>query len=152
VHAREILIKEGGDMAISLFINFNGNCREAVLFYADIFNRPTPEFMTFADAPPDPDYKVTEKNAGLIMFSSLNIEGINLMFSDIPEGWPLKVGNNISITLVLKDQDEVRRLFGRMAEEGEVTMPLQETFWSKCYGNVTDKYGIQWQFSHESGE
>lgn len=139
-------------MAISLFINYDGNCREAVLFYADVFRKPIPEFMTFADAPPDPDYKVNEKNARLIMFTSLNIEGINIMFSDIPEGWPHNVGNNISITLVLKDIDEVKRLFNRMAVEGMVTMPLQETFWSKCYGNVTDKYGIQWQFSHDSGE
>ena len=97
--------KEGGDMAISLFINLNGNRREAVLFYADAFRKPAPEFMTFADAPPDPDYKVNEKNAGLIMFTSLNIEGNNLMLSDIPEGWPHKVGNNIGITLVLKDMD-----------------------------------------------
>ena len=58
----------------------------------------------------------------------------------------------MSIMLVLKDSDWVNRLFTKMAEEGEVTMPLQETFWSRCYGNVTDKYGIQWLFSHESGE
>ena len=79
-------------MAISLFIKLNRNCREASLFCADTFRKPAPEFMMFADALPDPDYKVNEKNAGIIMFTSLNIEGINLMFSDIPEGWPHKVG------------------------------------------------------------
>jgi len=28
-------------------------------------------------------------------------------------------------------------------------MPLQETFWSKAYGMVEDRFGVQWQFSHE---
>lgn len=31
-------------------------------------------------------------------------------------------------------------------------MDLQETFWSKCYGLLTDKFGINWQFSLDSGE
>ena len=86
-------------MAISLFINFDGNCREAVLFYADAFRKPVSWFMTFADTPFDSDYKVNEKNARLIMFTSLNKKGMNLMFSDIPEGLPHKVWNNISIML-----------------------------------------------------
>jgi PhnB protein len=29
-----------------------------------------------------------------------------------------------------------------MKEGGKVIMELQETFWSKCYSAVTDKYGI----------
>lgn len=30
-------------------------------------------------------------------------------------------------------------------------MELQETFWSKCYGSVTDKFGIPWQLSYDEG-
>ncbi|MFE4100231.1 VOC family protein, partial [Priestia sp. YIM B13484] len=26
-------------------------------------------------------------------------------------------------------------------------MPLQETFWSPSYGQVTDKFGVTWQIS-----
>lgn len=26
-------------------------------------------------------------------------------------------------------------------------MPLQETFWSPLYGQVTDKFGVTWQVS-----
>ena len=39
-------------MSFSIFINFNGNCREAVTFYAGVFGPEMPKLMTYADAPP----------------------------------------------------------------------------------------------------
>ena len=42
--------------------------------------------------------------------------------------------------------------FDKLKEGGSVGMELQETFWSKCYGSLKDKFGIEWQFSHESAE
>ena len=41
--------------------------------------------------------------------------------------------------------DEITSSFNQLKEGGIVGMELQETFWSKCYGSVTDKFGIQWQ-------
>jgi PhnB protein len=139
-------------VALDIFINFNGNCEEAVLFYASVFGKGSPEFMRFKDAAPDPSFPIPEKDKNLIMFSSLNLFGTNVMFSDVLPGMDPAKGNNISLTVVSKDMDEVKRLFHSMAASGTITMELQETFWSKCYGNVTDKYGIQWQFSHDGGQ
>lgn len=39
-----------------------------------------------------------------------------------------------------------------LKENGHIEMELQETFWSPLYGNVTDKYGVQWQLSTEPEE
>lgn len=36
-------------MPIHPYLNFNGNCRDAVNFYADVFNRAAPDIMTFGD-------------------------------------------------------------------------------------------------------
>jgi PhnB protein len=138
-------------MSMQVFVNFNGNCREAVNFYSEVFKVKEPEFMTFADMPGGPDYSISEKTKGLIVYTSLRIEGGIIMFSDATPEMPLIIGNNVSLTIVSKDMDEIKRLFKSMKEGGTVTMELQETFWSKCYGNVTDKFGIQWQFSHDSG-
>jgi PhnB protein len=44
-------------MVVAVYINFNGNCREAVQFYADVFNTEKPESMTFAEMQPDPDFQ-----------------------------------------------------------------------------------------------
>ena len=46
----------------------------------------------------------------------------------------------------------MKSLFHKLKEGGTVGMELQETFWSKCYGSLTDKFGIGWQFSYDNGE
>ncbi len=139
-------------MALQLFINFNGNCREAVEFYAKTFKTSAPKFMTFGEAPPDPEMVLDEKEKKLIMYTDLNILGLTVMFCDTPPGMPYVQGSNISLTVVTKDADEIKRLFRELSAGGEVDMELQETFWSNLYGMATDKFGISWQFSHDSGK
>ena len=48
-------------MAINIYMNFNGNCREAVEFYAQVFGTPEPKIMTYGDTPPDPEYPLPEE-------------------------------------------------------------------------------------------
>lgn len=139
-------------MAVEIFVNFNGNCREAVEFYAGVFGSEKPKFMTFGEAPPDPNFQHTEKTKDLIMYTSLNICGSTVMFSDTFPGMPYVAGDNISLTVTSNNVDEIKTYFNKMKEGGSVDMELQETFWSKCYGSVTDKFGIPWQFSHDSGQ
>ena len=139
-------------MAVDVYINFNGNCREAVDFYAQVFGTEKPRIMTFGDTPPDPKFVLPEEAKKLVMHSQLNINGSNVMFSDVFPGMPFVVGNNISVSIVSKNMDEIKLLFSKLKEGGTVGMDLQETFWSKCYGNLTDKFGIPWQLSHDSGQ
>ena len=49
-------------MAIHAYINFNGNCREAVEFYAGIFGTEDPQIMTFGEMPPDPEFVLLEES------------------------------------------------------------------------------------------
>lgn len=135
-------------MAVDVYINFNGNCREAVEFYAEIFGTEQPEIMTFGETPPDPKFALPEEAKNLVMHTRLNIQGSNVMFSDVFPGMPFVAGNNISLAIVSKNMDEIKSLFNKLKEGGTVGMELQETFWSKCYGSVTDKFGIEWQFNY----
>jgi PhnB protein len=139
-------------MAINVYINFNGNCREAVEYYAEVFGTEKPQIMTFGETPSDPKFPLPEEATDLVMHTRLNLSGSNVMFSDVFPGMPFVAGNNISLTVVSKDIDEIKALFNKLKEGGTVRMDLQETFWSKCYGSLTDKFGIEWQFSYDSGE
>lgn len=132
-------------MVVTVYVNFNGNCRDAVQFYAEVFNTEKPEIMTFAEMPPDPGFKVPEEAKELILHTSLNIHGSTVMFSDILPGNPLISGNNISLTVMTASVEETDKLFNQLKEGGTVDMELQETFWSKRYGSLTDKFGIIWQ-------
>lgn len=139
-------------MAVDVYLNFNGNCREAAEFYAEVFKTEKPQIMTFGEAPQSPDYTLPEEAKDLVMHTRLNISGSNVMFSDVFPGSPFIEGNNISLAVVSKDENEIRSAFEALKEGGKVGMELQETFWSKCYGSVKDKFGIEWQLSLESDQ
>ncbi len=139
-------------MPIDVYLNFNGNCREAVEFYAEVFGTEEPQIMYFRDAPADPEHPLPEDAKHLVMLARLTILGSTVMFSDVFPGMPFVAGNNISLTIVSTDMDEIKSWFGGLKEGGTVDMDLQETFWSKCYGSVTDKFGISWQLSYDSGQ
>lgn len=138
-------------MAVQVYINFNGQCREAVQFYAEVFGSDKPQIMTFGEAHADPAYPIPEEAKQLVMHTRLDIEGSTVMFSDAFPGMPLVVGNNISLAVVTTDMDRIHSYFNQLKAGGTVGMELQETFWSKCYGSLTDRYGIEWQFNHDDG-
>jgi PhnB protein len=139
-------------MAVDVYLNFNGNCREAVEFYAEVFGTEKPQMMTFGETPPSPEFVMPEEAKDLIMHTRLNIEGSNVMFSDVFPGMPFTQGNNISLAFVSQDLEKVKAVFAKLSDGGSVKMELQETFWTKCYGSLTDRFGIEWQFNHDNGE
>jgi PhnB protein len=146
-------LKKGvNQMAVDIYINFNGNCREAVEYYAQVFGTDKPKIMTFGETPPDPNYPLPEEAKNLVMHTRLNIKGSNVMFSDSFPGMPFVEGNNISLSINTTNIDEIKTLFDKLKVGGKVGMELQETFWSKYYGNTKDKFGIEWQFNLDSGE
>jgi PhnB protein len=138
-------------MGVSLFINFNGNCREAVEFYAEVFGSEKPKVMTFGEMPQDPKYPLPEEAKDLLGYAQVAIQDFMLMCSDVPPGMPFMQGNNIAISIGSKDMEQIESLFNKMKVGGTVTMELQETFWSKKYGMLVDKFGIPWMFSHDDG-
>ncbi|MED3551063.1 VOC family protein [Cytobacillus praedii] len=139
-------------MAVEVYLTFNGNCREAVEYYAEVFGTEKPQIMAFGDSKPNPEYPLPEEAKDLVMHARLTISGSTVMFSDTFPGSPFTQGNNITLAIVSKDINEIKSAFNKLKEGGTVGMELQETFWSKCYGQLTDKFGIGWQLSHDSGE
>lgn len=139
-------------MGVQAYINFNGKCREAVEYYSEVFETGKPQIMLFGDVPPNPGFPLTEETKNLVMHTFLNIKGSKVMFSDVPPGMPFIAGNNISLVINSTDMDEIESVFDKLKVGGTVGMELQETFWSKYYGFVTDKFGIGWQFNYDSGQ
>jgi len=135
-------------MQLELFINFNGNCREAVEFYAKVFRSEVGNLMTYGDVPSEPGYTVPEEDKNKIMYAGIPIGGMVVMLMDMPTGSPLVVGNNINPTVNIEDKAEVTRLFNELSEGGEVCLELQQTFYSEWYGMVQDKYGVIWHLMH----
>lgn len=84
------------------------------------------------------------------MHGRVKVAGTEVMFSDNLPGAEFTVGNNVTLAIITSDEAYIRKSFEALSVGAKVDMPLQETPWSKCYGNLVDRYGINWQFSHEA--
>ncbi|MCL2060695.1 MAG: VOC family protein [Oscillospiraceae bacterium] len=137
-------------LQVEMFINFNGNCREAVEFYAKAFNSEVKNLMTYGDAPPDPNYTVPEADKGRIMYAGIPYGGITIMFMDYPSDSQIEIGGNIHPSISVDSKDEVTRLFNELKTGGEVQVELAPMFFSEWYGMVKDKFGVTWHILYYS--
>lgn len=134
-------------MRICSYLNFRGNALEAMTFYSKIF-RTEPRYMTYADMPPNPDFPVTEKMKPLLLHAEVFIDKEqSLMLSDDVSPGESVMGNTLSLTLLLDDEAEQRRIFTALAEGGTVLMPLAKTFWSVSFGSLKDRFGVTWHLN-----
>ena len=49
-----------------------------------------------------------------------------------------------SLTLTPKNEAEAEKIFGSLADGGQVQMPMAKTFFSPRFGMVADKFGVSW--------
>ena len=49
-----------------------------------------------------------------------------------------------SLSLTVHDAAESGRVFDALSDGGEVHMPLGKTFFSPCFGMLTDRFGVGW--------
>lgn len=135
---------------LEVYLNFKNQAADAIAFYETVFDVKSEGVMTFADAPEDPEHPTLESWKDLIINASMTIEGVPVMFSDMPDGMGVTFveGNNVSLVVSTDDEAKIDRIFNRLAEGGKVTMPLAETFWTKKYGMLVDKFGIHWMLNY----
>lgn len=132
------------------YLNFNGNCEDAFGFYKNVFGGEYAYIGRFGDMPPSEDYQMPEADKNKIMHVSLPIGKSILMGSDTGGEWApsFTQGNNFSISISADSKEEADRLFNALADGGQITMPLANTFWGDYFGMLTDKFGINWMMSY----
>lgn len=136
--------------AINVYLNFNGNCEEAFNFYKSVFGGEFPYLGRYRDMPADGGKKFEGSEGDKIMHVSLPIgEHSMLMGSDTGGEWAsnFKQGNNFAISISADSKAEADRIFNALASGGQITMPLNNTFWGDYFGMLTDKFGINWMMS-----
>lgn len=74
------------------------------------------------------------------------------MGSDTGGEWAsnYKAGNNFSISINAASKDEADKLFNGLSAGGNVTMPMNNTFWGAYFGMFTDKFGISWMVNFDA--
>jgi len=123
------------------YIHFTGNAREAMEFYASVFGGEL-TMSTFGEFPMP---GIGADEAGKIMHAQLTTPaGLTVMGADAPSTMPVTPGGQITISLSGTETEELRGYWERLSEGGTVTMPLNVAPWGDAFGQLVDRFGIEW--------
>jgi PhnB protein len=136
-------------MQIQPYLFFDGRCEEAIEFYRRTLGAEVIMLMRFKDSP-EPASR--PQDAGdKVMHARLQIGDATVLASDGHcRGRPSFEGFALSLTA--PDEAAAERLFGALAEGGQVQMPLAKTFFSPSFGMVADRFGVSWMIYVEPQE
>lgn len=130
--------------SIGLKVIFNGNCREAVAFYAQAFGQELPPISTYAEQESfEPDFQVSDYMKSRVRSAVLHIAGNPIEFCDTPDAFGLVCGNNMQLTVTCENPGEAKRAFERLSEGGEVEVAFHLAE-GRYYGALTDRYHTDW--------
>ncbi len=114
-------------MSVVAYINFKGNCSEALDFYSEAFKADKSQVVKWGDAPADPNFVLPKSAKDLVMHAYMKICGGEVMFADVPPMMSVMIGDNISLLVQSKNIDELKSYFSKMKEGGTMIMDLKET-------------------------
>ena len=134
-------------MNVQPYLFFEGRAEEALAFYTKALGTKVDMVMRNREAPePPPPGMLPPGSENKVMHASFKVGDTDVMLSDGRcSGKPNFAGFSLSITA--PDEAVARRIFSALAEGGSVTMPIGKTFWSPCFGMLTDRFGVGWMLN-----
>ncbi len=122
------------------YLSFRDNAREALDFYQSVFGGEVTR-STFGEFHASEDPAEQDK----VMHSMLETNnGLTLMAADTPNGMDCTPGSNFSISLSGDDEAELRGYWDKLADGGNIGMPLERAPWGDTFGMCVDRFGISW--------
>jgi PhnB protein len=131
-------------MKMNTYVNFAGTCAEAFRYYEKHLAGKIAMMMTHGQAPDQSRVKPEWKDA--VLHARISLGGTELMAADIPNAQPMR---SAYLTLGTDSDIEAERIFSALSDGGQVLMPMEETFFASRFGQVRDRFGINWMIVHE---
>jgi PhnB protein len=134
---------------INAYLNFKGNCREAMTFYSECLGGEL-TVQTIGGSPLESQCPSAQKDD--VLHSCLTKGSLMLMGSDMegPEGFTQ--GNNISLSVNCSSEEEINSFFNNLSEGGKIIHPISTQFWGAMFGVLNDKFGIRWLFNYDKNQ
>jgi len=143
---RDYFLKSNPMTQLSPYINFNGECRQAMHFYQECLGGEL-HLQTIAGSPIEAACPPAIWDQ--ILYSTLINKGIFMMGSDMQGLVQTVKGNNIAISVNCSSEEEINSFFKNLSAGGEIIEDLKKQFWGGLFGVLTDKFGIRWMFNYE---
>ncbi|MBS4192519.1 VOC family protein [Bacillus sp. FJAT-49705] len=125
------------------YLTFNGNAKEALEYYKEVFGGEILNLQTFGEA----DFPTPPEADDRVMHAQFKKDDLFLMASDSFLNDSVQLGNNISLALEFENEEEIQMIYDHLSKNGSILMELQDTFWGAKYAKVKDAYGIIWDLN-----
>lgn len=129
------------------YLFFGGRCEEALEFYRTAIDAEVDMLMRYKESPdPTPPGMVAEGFENKVMHASFRVGQTTLMASD---GCSAEDANfhGFRLSFAAATEADAGRAFAALSDGGSVQMPLTQTFWSPCFGMLTDRFGLGWMIT-----
>ena len=100
--------------------------------------------MTHGQVPEQANSRPEWKDA--VLHARLSIGGTELMGADIPTAEPMR---SAYLSLLVSSDAEAERIFSALSDRGTIFTPLQETFFATRFGQLRDRFGVNWMILRE---
>ena len=135
-------------MKVQAYITFDGRCEEALEFYKKSIGAKVTSLLRWKDTP-DKNMTGPTGYSEKVMNATFRI-GETYLMADDGMGDKKAEFKGMTLAIIVADDREAKRVFTALDDEGLITMPLMETFWTSLFGMVTDKFGVPWMVSVEA--
>lgn len=132
-------------MKLTTYVNFAGQCADAFHYYEQHLGGKIGMLMTHAQNP-HPIPSATGKPLEGVLHARIAIGDTSIAGADVPNAEPMR---SAYLTLNVESDNEAERIFSALAAGGQVFMPLQETFFASRFGQLRDRFGLNWMIVHE---
>jgi len=129
------------------YLTFDGKCEAAFKFYEKALGGKIIAMFPFGDTPGCGDVPAEFRNR--IMHARLAVGDQALMGSDAMPQHPYEGVKGCSVAIQVTDPAEAERVFAALSQGGQVTMPIQQTFWAVRFGMLVDQFGVPWMVNCE---
>lgn len=126
-------------MRLDIYLNYAGNCEEAFRFYERELGARVTSIERHG-AQPDAD-RLPPDWIGKVLHARMELGGTTVAGADIPGSQPMR---SAYLSLRLDSPQEVERVYGLLADGGEIFMKLAETFFATHFAMLRDRFGTSW--------
>jgi len=143
---RGCLESDNESMKVRTFLNYGGNCEQALRFYEQHLGGKITMMMTQAQQPNGNHVPADRKNA--ILHAQMELGDTEIMASDVPAEHfqPMR---SAYLSLLVDSIDEAESIYALLSEGGQIFMPMEETFFAFRFAMLRDKFGTSWMILHE---
>ncbi|WP_082588097.1 VOC family protein [Paenibacillus sp. Soil724D2] len=131
---------EKSNQKITTFLMFTGQAEEAMNFYTSLFDHS--EILTIKR------YGAGEAGAeGSVVHATFSLHGQVFMCIDSYVKHDFTFTPAISLYVTCDSEEEIDRVYEKLAQDGKVFMPLAAYPFSEKFGWVGDRFGVTWQLT-----